>query len=501
MDFYNKIEELGFTSFLYEIKYEKPVYSSWNKMRVFFKDIIDNNKSVLVYGDYDVDGLMSALIIQKGLKKLGVQKVDIYHYRERTHALDVVSVQQCIQGQYDYFIICDTGSSDLDLLKNLSCKVIILDHHNTAITYESLDDNVAMLNTTIENKNTPYHFCLSAGALCYTVMDCLLEEYGMENDSLAIYAVISLVSDCMDMSNNLNRMIYFRGIKQARTSIPQDVSCFMNEYTNFNVRFIGFWFAPRLNALFRSENLILINKFFFTENLNYNERTKLCKLIDTIYKSNREMVAKVSDIVDVFETKNFVICNLFSVNSHVNIVSNKLYNYTGLVSNNLTSKYEKTAITYCPMYNEFKGSVRDLYGRNYLNLFKRFCKAGGHDAAFGFHVRYFDFDSFLDTVLCIDKNFAIDSVKNNPLIFDYPSTEADECLINDMANYNEFSGTNVPVALIRKQFIGNITEFYSSYGYRYRWGAYTIQSERAIGFGQYVLLKPFKAGNVRLLVQ
>lgn len=510
IDFYDKLAELGVQDILNHEPYVSPDFVGWTFVNNFLLEIVTASKigkkiKVLVYGDYDVDGLMCAKIMQDGLKQLGVEQVDVYHYSERTHLLDTMAVQKAKLGHYDYFIVCDTGSSSMGLLNEVvsrGTKVIVLDHHVTEYPYEKFDDNIAIINTEIENAlaGEP-KFALSAGALCYTVMRKFCEENNLPlYEPLAAYATISLYADCMNMANKLNRAIYYEARKIPRENLPHLVTLFMNNYSNFGARFIGFWFAPRINALFRSESFDVLNRLVFDEP-SFNEEVALCEIVENLYSRIRDLVKEIADIIVTDEYDHFVVGNLQSVEEFYSIDEYKLYNYTGLVANMLSEKYGKASVVTCPCGgNEIKGSLRDTFSRDYLSLFQHFCNAGGHPPAFGIHIGALDLDNFLNNLKYIDEYFPMDEVHNEPIILNMTGATPDEFLVEDIAMYNEFSGQYLPVVYIRKQIIG-MREQKTKYNFKYQWGDYFIQSDYSLGFGSYVLLKPIRSLKTKLIVQ
>lgn len=510
MDFYDFLATLGTQDILNHESYTNPDFWGWYKVNQFLLDIVQSyktskDKKVLVYGDYDVDGLMCAKIIQDGLHSLGVTRLDVYNYTQRTHSLDTLAVQQAIINNYDYFIVCDTGSSNMELLQRVTqhgTHVIVLDHHVCDYTYEDFNDDVAIINTEIENSMyEKREFELSAGALCYTVMQKFCNENGYECDmSLAAYATVSLYSDCMSMANRLNRAIYYQAKEISREDLPHLIKLFLNEYSAFGARYIGFWFAPRLNALFRSENFDVLNKLAFSE-LSYNDEVVLCEIVEDLYSKIRNLTKELADIIEVADIDNFVIGDLQSVEEYYSINKYKLYNYTGLVANMLSDQYGKAAVVYCYAGSEIKGSVRDSFSRDYLSLFGHICNAGGHPSAFGFHLGAFDLESFLNNLRYIDKNFAIDGINNEPIILSTSGLVPDDYLIEDIAMYNEFSGQHLPVVYIKKQMVGAMKEIRTKYNVKYKWGDYMIQSDHPLNFGTFVLLKPIRALHTKLLVQ
>lgn len=511
MDFYEELERLGVQDILNHAEYANPDYVNWKRVNEFLLDIVNaseagNSAKVLVYGDYDVDGLMCAKIMEDGLRSLGVVKLDVYHYTQRTHNLDTLAVQQAILGRYDYMIVCDTGSSGMELLHRMTTrgiKVIVLDHHVTTYTYEDFDDpNLAIINTQLENAELgEKRYELSAGALCYTVMRKFCEENDLAvNHALVAYGTVSLYSDCMNMANALNRSIYYEAKKLQSEQLPHLVKLFLNQYSSFGARYIGFWFSPRINSLFRSENFDLLNKLVF-DNPSFNVEVELCELVEEIYSNTRDTIAEIVDIIEVAEYDHFVVGDLQSVEEYYNIDKYKLYNYTGLVANMLSEKYGKACVVYCPSSgSEIKGSLRDFFSRDYLSLFMHFCNAGGHAPAFGFHIGAFDLDNFLNNLRYIGKYFPMDDIKE-PMILTMTGLTPDNILIEDIAMYNEFSGQGLPVAYIKKQIIGSMREVRTKYNYKYRWGDYVIQSSHHLNFGTYALLKPIKSLHTKLLVQ
>lgn len=510
MDFYDKLARMDAQDILNHAPYETPDFFGWYGINSFLCDLVQSystgkDNKVLVYGDYDVDGLMCAKIMHDGLVHMGIKNVDVYNYTQRTHSLDTLAVQQAILGNYDYFVVCDTGSSNRELLQrvtNNGIRVIVLDHHVSPYLYDDYDENVAMINTEIENDILgERRFELSAGALCYVVLRKFCEENDVPFDeSVSAYATVSLYSDCMNMANRLNRSIYYESRKLERGELPHLIQIFMNEYSTFGARYIGFWFAPRINALFRSESFDLLNKLTL-RNPDYNEEVMLCELVESLYTRIRELTKELSDIIEVAEYNHFVVGDLQSVEDYYGVDEYKIYNYTGLVANMLSERYGKAAVVHCFAGSEIKGSVRDTFSRDYLSLFRNICNAGGHAAAFGFHLGVFDLDNFLNNLRYIDKYFSIDDIHNEPIVLSINSLCPDNVLIEDIARYNEFSGQGLPVAYIKKQVVGSMKEIRTKYNYKYAWGDYMIQSDHSLNFGTYVLLKPIKSLHTKLLVQ
>lgn len=502
MGFYDTLKEYGMTELLSRIEFKAPDFRNQDKVYSIIKDAILQKKRIFIIGDYDVDGLMCIKILQKGLEYLGAQNVDVFKYRSRTHVLDPVAVQECIQGGYDCCIIADCGSNSRSLLRrllNYGIQVILLDHHETMMGYDEYEQlgNIAVINAMLEEED----YSLSAAALCYCVMSKMCADECVYEKGLSVYAIISLYADCMNMHHPLNRAIYYRAVAVAQSDIPKDVAMFMNSYQVISSRFINFWFSPRINAMFRSENLRVLNKLFLSKDVSTVEIAECLEEVEVKYQEIRNLILKVADIIQVTEMETFVVADVRSVDEVIDVDENRLWNYTGLIANTLADNYSKAAFIYCEHGGNIKGSVRDIFGRDFLSPFSQLCKADGHNPAFGVYIRLLDLEDFLINLNRLDKKITFSVVSNKPIVLNYVYQEADKNLIEDVAQINEFASVGVPVILLRKQRVGAMREIKTEYSYKYGWGDYWIQSQHAQGFGSWMLLRPTKAIKTKLIVQ
>lgn len=554
MIFYDILLEHNALEILDYVPYSRLTFKNTEKINDCFRDIIVNNRKVFIYGDYDIDGLCSAIICYEALIECGCDSsnVDIYNYKKRTHKLDKLAVMECIQRMPDYFIICDTGSSEIEKISTIlkyGIKVIVMDHHNTIYSYEDYEEHFkkfqfkpVVINTTIENalyreqsndkestvsekegtvsdktvsqtdkgaqlngnstqtNEVNDKFKLSAGALVFCVMDSFAALMNVNIIKLSAYALISLYSDCMDMSNRINRSLYYLAETIAKDDLPPKIRIFMHEKSCFFSRFIQFKFAPVINASFRSEKFEYINTIFFDRNADAASIARNIEAMQIIYKNIREMVLAVSDAIEYKELNNFVFADLRSVEPYIMVDDNKLFNYTGLIANKLSEKCEKPAIIVCRMNKYYKGSFRDIKGKNYLQIFKQFSKAEGHNPAFGIKIPIFEFEYFLKTLRNLDEKFAVEKVNNSPIIIDYNKLMPDLTLLNEISLYNEFAGQSLPEIYLKKVFTANISGGKTKYYFLYRWGDCIIQSNHGLSIGNTILLKPFRTSNVRALV-
>lgn len=500
IDFYKFVEENCPDILNTYVPYSHPTYINEDKLFSYMDDILSNNRKVLIVPDPDPDGLLSCLEWTVVLDNFGHTNYEVWEYRNRNHSVDCEAISYSIEGKFDYIIILDAGSNDMVNINKLSVfgvKSIIIDHHVSSYDYDDYPSENVIINTIMNNRrdaNSLYR--LSAGALNFTLLYkycCSKKRY---YDYLSVYGLITLYSDCIDMSSYLNRSIYYMAVNTTSSLLPRFVRDFLNNSV-FNRRFVEFTLVPKINSLFRAEEFSILNKYFFDGCLTSFERNSIVNKIMELYDVKRKMVARVTDLVQRDVLNNFVIANLSSCDLPDKV--EKLYNYTGLIANNLAQEYGKPCIVLCDTGTNVKGSFRDLLGRNYLEIFCQFSKSEGHPAAFGINLNYVDVADFIDMIKnTVDKKFFIYKLEDN-LVLDMNDVTPNVKLLKDIAYYNEFSGQSLPMAVVKKRHMMREFSNYKKSYYNYKWGDLTVESQYKLVLGSYIKIKPVLAKNLRLI--
>lgn len=481
--------------------YRHPTFINERKLFDYLDDIFYNNKKVFVHPDCDPDGLMCCLQFIELASNFNFKNYDIWEYRNRSHKVDEEFIYEAISKDYDYVIIFDAGTNQLDSIKKLctfGVKVIVIDHHINDYMYEAYPNDCAIINTIMNNQvDVDNFYRLSAGALTF----CLFYKYACEKrkflNSLSAFGLISLYSDSIDMADRLNRSIYYMATELKMSFLPRFVKDFLGKMV-FKRRFIEFTLVPKINAMFRAEEFYLLNTYFFrSSNLSTFDYNNLLNNITSLHEQTRKMIDYVTDLVDRKELDNFVLVNLS--NCEISVGLNKLYNYTGIIANNIAQEYGKPCITLCDNGQEVKGSFRDLLGRDYLRIFKQFSICGGHASAFGLHIPYIDVDYFVDMLSnVIDKKFYIYELEDNLIVnMSVPNPDVD--LLRRIAIYNEFAGGSLPIALVRKKHLMEELSSYNRTSYRYKWGNLVVESKYKLVLNQYIKIKPILTSKLKLV--
>lgn len=497
-DFMEALDKYGATDVLDRVSYQYHGFENDNKLFNVLDDIVYKGGKVLVHGDSDPDGLFSLKIVTETFDKLGFLGYEVYQYKERSHVLTDEATLYPIYNNFTHMIILDSSSNDMRNITRLSSfgvNVIIIDHHVCDYDYSEYPNNCTIINTTVENRIRRKDFyTLSAGALTFMLFGEYLRRKGEEYEWLSSYGLITLYSDSIDMSSPINRSIYYLATGLPKSQLPLYVRHFMSDYQIFNRRFIEFTFSPKINTLFRAEKFDLLNSYMFDEN-SHQQYSVLVDEISMLHEEKRKMVSIITDAVRVENLNNLVIANLATVN--IPVYENKLYNYTGLVANNLSSQYGKPCVVLCDAGTGIKGSFRDSLSRNYLKVFRQFSNSNGHNAAFGINISYRLLDNFLYYLKeKIDKKFFILGVEN-PIELTSDGYVPIE-LLEDIAKYNEFSGNSLPMAIILKKNDMKVTRVYDR-GYRYQWGDLFIESTRLVPTGGLLKIKPVYNKRIKLV--
>lgn len=509
MEFYRHLKENAIYDFLEPTEYISPAITKYEDFKKAVTDIMVNHRRVLLYGDYDPDGLMCVLEWKAFFKKFDFNNYDVFQYRNRTHKIDDFAILEAIEGRYEYIIINDAGTNDITNINKLiqfGVKVILVDHHQPKYTYDDYPDGCVLINSIMENQlnekqnSKQPKLIVSAGALVFILLDKVLRDYRRYSRDLSAYALCSLYADCIDMSSPINRGIYHMARNLGDKVLPLEIRLFLNKYTIFSRRFIEFHMTPKINSAFRNENFDGLNTAFLTT--EYTTPQIVGNLVDSLtdlHQNSATLVNTATDIIYYENVGDFVVGNLNSVNVHIDITKTRLYNYTGLIANKLAERFKKPAVVYCGSGGKVKGSFRDILGRNYLKTFKAFSESEGHNAAFGIKLNVLEVPDFLRNLEDFGVNEEARKVTNEPIKVKGYTVPPSYQELNDMANYNEFAGITHPLVVIEVVRTASMKERPNNYGgYVYRWQNYNINSSRRVPVGCKMMVRPTVGKDLRL---
>ena len=212
------------------------------------------SERVMVFGDFDADGLTGLAQLVLALRRLGLDVLPYVPSRlEEGHGLSMASVETAAAEGVELIMTVDTGSTsvaEVDAARERGIDVIITDHHHLP---EVLPAAVALVNPHRDDSAYP-NPSLSGSGVAFTVARLLLGELlGSEAEALELadLATIGTVSDVVPMLGE-NRAIARLGLQRIRTSARPGIAALLAharvEAAVADLETVGFVLAPRLNA-------------------------------------------------------------------------------------------------------------------------------------------------------------------------------------------------------------------------------------------------------------
>lgn len=353
-----------------------------DKAITLVREVIDKKGKIIIYGDYDADGIMGTSILVKMFQYLDVV-VDYYipnRYIDG-YGLNMVHAHKYAFDHYDLVITVDNGITafePIQLLHDCGVKTLILDHHQAQDTVPVAD---AICHPTYS------HFGEVASSGAFTAFIFSISLLNRVDKYLALLASISVISDMMPLlsyNRNLLRVMFkeytpgeFKAIDLLADHEP------LNETT------IGMKIAPRINSIGRmveNETINNIIKYFITDDEEYilNYYSYIVAM-----NENRKNLSK-------FDLDYFGIDHR---DKAVVIKGDFKEGVIGLVANTVMVKYRVPVVVFTKSIDgSLKGSARAPEGYDLVEIFSELSEylltSGGHSLAAGCSIKYDDFVPF-----------------------------------------------------------------------------------------------------------
>lgn len=383
---FNEIEEFLNPDFKYFENAEN--YKDLKKGCARILDAINKSESIIVYGDYDVDGVTSISQFIMLLKKAGAN-VDYYVPEREAEGYgiseDFIEKLKNNEIKAHLIITVDCGITEIEKvkqIKNLNRDVIILDHHQCK---EELPEADAIINP--KQKDCPSknkHLCAAGLSFKFLIyLNSYLKIENIENTLLEL-ACLGTIADIVDLVGD-NRIIAKNGLNKINNTKIMGIRKLIDvagigdkEIESYH---IGFIIAPRINAAGRMDTAKKAVKLMLTQ--DEQEAEQLALELESLNELRKQTEGAIFDeAVNKIETDFLYKKNVIVVcgeNWHEGVL--------GIVASKLTEKYEKPSVVISVKDGVGKGSARSL---EYLDIFESFkavesyiVKYGGHKLAAG----------------------------------------------------------------------------------------------------------------------
>ncbi len=345
------------------------------------RSAIANKESVVVYADYDADGITAGSIMWEALHKLGAQIMPYVPHRiEEGYGLSEKGIDTCIREYHPKLIITVdhgiTAKQQVAYAKKLGVEVIVTDHH---LPPDEIPD-CTIVHTT--------ELC-GAGVSWFIAKTLLLEQDMQEeaNDLLAL-AAIGTIADMVPLIS-ANRSIAKFGLQEIMKTKRIGIKALMHEAALdekiIATSDISHMIAPRLNAMGRLDHAIDALRLLCTKN---PERASM--LASKLGETNKERQQLTVDSTLHALTGLSKIENIKE--NKILVVSDPSYNpgIIGLVAGKLVEEYYRPSIVIAEGEFFSKASARSIAGFNIVEFIRKagdlLVDVGGHPMAAGFTV-------------------------------------------------------------------------------------------------------------------
>lgn len=347
------------------------------KIKKRLKKAQDNQEKIVIFGDYDADGISATAVLWQVLHAQSYNVLPFIPNRlKHGYGLSIKAINDLLLEQADVSLIItvDNGivaHDALELLKKRKIDVIITDHHQK---------DEAKLAALAVFHSTKVCGCALAWFLARELSS--QKEKQLLTDLLALVA-IATVTDLMPLLT-INRSLLMYGLTVLRTSPSLGLQYLFAsakiDQSKIDTYTLGFQIGPRINAMGRLANGMDALRLLCTKN-----KTKAADLSHLLQVTNEDrqnltfdLTQQAEELIAAESTEKIII--LSSADYHEGII--------GLMAGKMTEKFAKPSIVISVGPEISKASARSLPGFNitkFIRLFKKdLLEVGGHPLAAGF---------------------------------------------------------------------------------------------------------------------
>ena len=345
-----------------------------------------SGKAVAVYGDYDVDGIVSSYMCKRLLLSLGAESVDVYipNRMEDGYGLNPTSVKRfctAIKKNYALIVVLDCGSSSRDQIhiirqKLPQTKVVVIDHH--IVDEDNFSSNADYVVNPRMGKHTPY----CTGGLMYQMVRQCSTIQAFEHHLYLPYSAMTTIADVCDLVDS-NRIIVMHGIKYLETSEDIGLQELFKagdvKMDDCEAEDIAFRIAPMINASGRIEVAAPAFKLLMSQ--DRDEAKGFAKKLQTLNETRKKIQKKMEHEAEALGQLKHADHGLLLYSDDWNT------GVVGIVASRMVEKFGVPAICFGEAKGEIKGSARSIGEINIKavmdsvsDLFERY---GGHEMAAG----------------------------------------------------------------------------------------------------------------------
>ncbi len=355
---------------------------------------IKEKEKIIIYGDYDADGITSTVILKRFFKD---REIDIDTYipnrLNEGYGLNKNAVEKIAKDGYTLMITVDCGITsveEVELAKKLGLDIVVTDHHETL---EVLPNAVAVVDCKRKDNKYPFEALAGCG-VAFKLVQAYCKKFDINENECLKYldiACVGTISDIVPLVDE-NRVIAKLGLMLINQTKNLGLKEILNlsGYKNINSTTISFGVSPRINACGRMGHQEVALKLLLTD--DPIEARNYARELEEYNKQRQDVEKNIYQeaVIQAEENIDKPCLILGKENWHHGVI--------GIVSSKITEKYYKPSILLCFEGDEAKGSGRSIKGfdlhKAVVDCSKYLKNFGGHSMAIGLSLNYKDYPKF-----------------------------------------------------------------------------------------------------------
>ncbi|CAM4233724.1 single-stranded-DNA-specific exonuclease RecJ [Lacicoccus alkaliphilus] len=386
---------------------------------------VNDGENILIYGDFDADGITSTAILYSALKKAGAAVTYIIPNRmDHGYGPNIDLFKERVTGRHDLVITVDNGVAaveEIDYLKGENIDVIVVDHHEFA---ETMPEAV-VVHAGHPEGNYPFRHLAGVG-----VTYKLIAALGLAEDDMLPLVAIGTVADMVSITGE-NKKLVIEGLRRLNSDPSTGVKTLLSVSGHTGVvdeETIGFGIAPRLNSSGRIADAEIAVELLLTE-----DRTRAFELaseLESLNDERKEIVKETFTDANRMYKEDEDIIIVYSEHYHPGVI--------GIVASKLTEAYGKPAIVFTLDGKVYRGSARSVEGLNLLGTVREkdayINKIGGHSQAFGIEV---DMEHIREFRQSVEQHFKEKDLSLKPVKYIDMMMEKDEFKLAEFERFEK----------------------------------------------------------------
>lgn len=388
-------------------------------------EAIKKEEKIIIYSDYDCDGIPGGVVLHDFFKKIGYEHFSNYipHRHDEGYGLNSAAIEKFANKDVKVVITVDCGITDVEpaaKARELGIDLIITDHH---LQEGELPSAFAVINPNQKADNSYPNKGLCGAGVAFKLVQALIQKGNFDlvegwEKWLLDMAGMATVADMMPLTGE-NRSLAFYGLqvlrKSRRPGLHQLLRKMNVKQNNITEDDIGFMIGPRINAASRMGEPMHAFKLLSTNDVV--EGGSVAAHLEKLNNERKGIVASMSREI------NKRLSEIEEMQDVIVMGNNDwLPSLMGLAANSIMEEYKRPVFLWGRTSNgNYKGSCRSDGSINVVAFMKSledvFIDAGGHEFAGGFSV-------YAEKIHKFEK-FVNDAYK------DYPKEDVDHTILVD----------------------------------------------------------------------